>query len=128
MNRIQLSVIGAAFLFFISCRPAEDPVSLELPSTPILTSESLWGVANKPYLKVLETPDQVSGLNGLLRQGDIVRIISKVGAQDGRLYWLEIQLLESNTRGWIPDDSMDIYDSPAQAHTARAGMLAQVSE
>jgi hypothetical protein len=113
------------FIFLIlmtSCRQEQEPVSLTIPPTPVLTSESTWGVSNKPYLKVLSVPDSSSEVRGLLRRGDIVEIVSKRGADDGHSYWLEIRTPDKETSGWIPDSSMDIYDSPAQARTARDGM------
>ena len=122
MRRPLLLLIGGFLFILTSCRPEDEPVSLELPATPVLTSEAQWGVANQPYLKILETTDPTSEVRGLLRRGDIVRIVSKAGAADGRSYWLEIKSPESDTTGWIPDDSMDVYDSPAQARTARGGM------
>ncbi len=121
-NRISVLFFIFSLILLSSCRPDEELVTLELPPTPVLTSDSLWGVANKPYLKVLGAPNTGAELNGLLRQGDIVEIVSKVGTDDGRSYWLEIISSETDIRGWIPDHSMDIYDSPAQARTAQSGM------
>jgi hypothetical protein len=116
----------SAILFFLilltSCRQEQEPVSLTIPPTPVLTSESPWGVSNKPYLKVLSAPDISSEVRGLLRRGDIVEIVSKTGADDGHSYWLEIRSPDKEMSGWIPDSSMDVYDSPAQARTARDGM------
>lgn len=120
--KLSAITIAAVLVLLISCRQAEEPVSLVIPPTPVLTSESLWGVANKPYLKVLASTDTGSNVNGLLRRGDIVEIVSKAGAEDGHSYWLEIRSTDTGTRGWIPDNSMDVYDSPAQARTARDGM------
>lgn len=116
-------ILSVVFILLTSCRPEEEPVSLVIPPTPVLTSETLWGVANKPYLKVLASTDSGSEVNGLLRRGDIVEIISKAGAGDDHSYWLEIRSQDTDTRGWIPDNSMDVYDSPAQARTARDGMM-----
>ena len=73
-NRISVLFYIFSLVLLSSCGPEEEPVTLELPPTPILTSDSLWGVANKPYLKVLGAPNTGSELNGLLRQGDIVEI------------------------------------------------------
>jgi hypothetical protein len=116
----------SAIIFFlillISCRQEQEPVSLTIPPTPVLTSESPWGVSNKPYLKVLSAPDTSSEVRGLLRRGDIVEIVSKTGADDGHSYWLEIRSPDKEMSGWVPDSSMDVYDSPAQARTARDGM------
>jgi hypothetical protein len=103
-------------IFLASCGPKDVAVSLDPPPTPILTSESAWGVANKPYQKILESPDPMAGVSGTLRSGDIVEVISKVGSSDGRSYWLEIRTEEGS--GWIPDISLDVYDSLPQAETA----------
>ncbi len=116
------SAILFLLILLISCRQEQEPVSLTIPPTPVLTSESSWGVSNKPYLKVLSAPDTSSEVRGLLRRGDIVEIVSKTGADDGHSYWLEIQSPDKEMSGWIPDSSMDVYDSPAQARTARDGM------
>ncbi|MDF1569481.1 MAG: SH3 domain-containing protein [Spirochaetaceae bacterium] len=105
-----------AVVFLASCGPKDVAVSLDPPPTPILTSESAWGVANKPYQKILESPEPVAGVTGTLRSGDIVEVISKVGSSDGRSYWLEIRTEEGS--GWIPDISLDVYDSLPQAQTA----------
>jgi hypothetical protein len=58
----------------------------------------------------------MAGVSGTLRSGDIVEVISKVGSSDGRSYWLEIRTEEGS--GWIPDISLDVYDSLPQAETA----------
>ena len=116
------SAILFLLILLISCRQEQEPVSLTIPPTPVLTSETSWGVSNKPYLKVLSAPDTSSEVRGLLRRGDIVEIVSKTGADDGHSYWLEIRSPDKEMSGWIPDSSMDVYDSPAQARTARDGM------
>jgi len=110
-------------LSFTSCLPESEPVSPELPPTPVLTSDSRWGVVNESYLKVLSEPASGADVNGLLRKGDIVEVISKKAADAGKSYWLEIQSAGPDTGGWVPDSSMDIYDSPAQARTAGSGLL-----
>lgn len=89
----------------------------------MLTSESLWGVANRPYLKILESPDSNAAPKEVLRHGDIVKIISKVASGKNRSYWLEVQIPESEKTGWTLDKNIDIYDSSAQARTAQADIL-----
>jgi len=106
-----------------SCRAEKEYPSLELPATPMLTSESLWGVANRPYLKILESPDSNAAPKEVLRHGDIVKIISKVASGKNRSYWLEVQIPESEKTGWTLDKNIDIYDSSAQARTAQADIL-----
>jgi len=116
------ALLMAVLLLTVSCRPEEEPVSPDLPPTPVLTSDSRWGVENKPYQKVLSEPRGEADVNGLLRQGDIVEILSKVSSGDNRLYWLEVLSSNDGTRGWVPDNSLNVYDSPAQARTASAAL------
>ena len=106
-------------LILVSCQPEPVPLSPEVPPTPVLTSSSTWGVVNIPYLKMLEESDPSSGVTGLLRQGDVVEILAKVGLGDGLDYWLEIR--SDQEQGWVPGDSRDVNDSRAQAVTASAG-------
>lgn len=108
------------FFLLTSCRAQRQPLLLELPATPMLTSESLWGVANRPYLIILESPDLNATPKEVLRYGDIVRIISKVAAD--RSYWFEVQVPESGETGWTLDENIDTYDSSAQARTAQVGI------
>lgn len=107
----------------ISCRAEKKAPFLELPATPILTSEYLWGVSNRPYLKILESPDSDSAPKQVLRHGDIVKIISKVVAKKNRSYWFEVQVPESEISGWTLDENINIYDSSVQARTARSYIL-----
>ncbi len=122
MNRYVLLIPFLFALLLISCRPEVEALSPSLPPTPVLTSSSIWGVVNIPYLKMLEGADPAADVAGLLREGDVVEVVSKVGLGDGLDYWLEIRGDQSS--GWVPDESLDVYDSKAQAVTASSGMLA----
>jgi len=122
MKILYSFLLTACLLITVSCGPEPEPVSPDLPPTPVLTSDSRWGVANKPYRKVLSEPRVDAEVNGLLRQGDIVEILSKVSSADSRFYWLEVLSSGGGTRGWVPDSSLNIYDSPAQARTASSAL------
>jgi len=121
MRRCLPHLLCLTFPLLISCSAQKQRLSIELPSTPMLTSESLWGIANRPYLKILESPDSNGVPREVLRHGDIVRIVSKVTA--GRDYWFEIQVPATNITGWTLDENINVYDSSAQAHTAQAEIL-----
>ena len=103
-------------LLLSSCRPEKEPVSLEVPPTPVLTSKAVWGLVNLPYLKILAEADPVAEVTGLLREDDLVEILSKKGLEDGTVYWLEVQ--SEKETGWVPESALDVYDSRAQALTA----------
>ena len=63
-------------------------------------------------------PDAKSDVGGILRKGDIVEVISKVGEKDGRTYWLGVNNPDDDSLGWVPDEKLDVYDSPDRAQTA----------
>ena len=114
-----LAMLGAAVLLLAGCGADPEPVSPELPPTPILTAETHWGVANKPYLRIHADPDRGTDVVGVLRQGDIVEIVSRTLEPDGRSYRLEIRSQDlENTIGWVSQADLDIYDSLPQARTA----------
>ena len=104
----------------ISCRPEAPPVSLDPPPTPVLTSQSIWGVANKAYLKVLSRPDPSADVNGFLRRGDLTEVIAKIAADHAEGYWLEIRRPDGT--GWLRDTDLDVYDTRHQARTAGAAL------
>ena len=62
-------------------------------------------------------------VSGVLREGDVVRVFSKVGEPDGSGYWLDIRLPDSAVRGWVKDTDLDVYDTEPQAKTARESLL-----
>ena len=112
------SAVVLAACLSASCVKEEPPAALDPPPTPVLTAESRWAVVNRPYVRVLEEPAAGSAVSGMLRKGDIVEVVSKVGEEDGRTYWLGIDGPDGGTAGWVPDSSLDVYDSPDRARTA----------
>ncbi len=102
----------------IACSPDRLPADIELPPTPVLTSKMIWGVVNKPYVKILDEQDLYAGVSGILRRGDVVTILSKIGKIEGSGYWLEIQLNTSLLTGWVLDLDVNVYDTEPQARTA----------
>jgi hypothetical protein len=115
--------VAAGFLAIPGCRERGKLPELELPPTPLLTAETRWGVANKPYLKVLGDRDSGSSVEGILRRGDIVEVLSSVSAEEVGRYWLEVRSEE--VTGWVMDIDFDVYDSAAQARTAREALIGE---
>ncbi len=116
MNYAIIICTLAFSLLLGSCREEEPPLSLNPPPTPFLTSESIWGVANSPYVKVLESNNSLANVQAVLRRGDMVEILSKVGVEGGKQYWYEIRGEEFV--GWVQDNQLDVFESEAQALTA----------
>ena len=106
-----------------SCMPEVPPVALDPPPTPVLTSESIWGVSNKAYLKVLLQPEPSSEVTGFLRRGDLAEVISKIGDENGNDYWLEIRFSDTSETGWIRNADLDVYVTRHQARTASEALI-----
>ena len=125
MRLLRLVTVLALLITAVSCVQERKAAEPELPPTPVLTSDSFWAVVNKPYLKILVEPETTADVEGILRRGDLVQIISKISSSDGgRGYWLEIRQDSNGISGWIADEDLDVYDSEAQARTAGAEMNA----
>lgn len=119
MRRKYLLFLSVFIVFLtVSCGEKDLPVDLEPPPTPVLTAESQWAVANSTYVRIMAEPDAKSDVDGILRMGDIVEVISKVGEKDGRTYWLGVVNPGDRNVGWVPDARLDVYDSPDRARTA----------
>ncbi|MDR3192603.1 MAG: hypothetical protein LBT87_06015 [Treponema sp.] len=88
------------------------------PLTPPLSRPVIgYGVINKSYTHLTETPDRAGAARGYLRRGSVIRVIERrsVIAADRAESWV---LVEGDSRGWLPEDEVDIYDNEGQARTA----------
>jgi hypothetical protein len=74
-------------------------------------------VINKSYTHLAENPDHAGASRGYLRRGSVIRVIERraVVAGDQAESWV---LVEGDSRGWLPEGEVDIYDNEGQAHTA----------
>ncbi len=106
-------------VLLFSCQPEAEQPAPELPPTPVLTSDSSWGVTQVTYQRIQESARQDAPVAGVLRRGDVVQIHARVSVT-GTSYWLEV--ISENARGWVPDSGIAVYDSKAQALTASAEM------
>lgn len=111
------SFFGLILPICTACTPKSPPVNLTPPPTPALTMQSSWGVVNKLYLKIFQHPHLNSELAGVMREGDVVEVVSRMSDQSG--YWLEIRLPDAYNSGWTPEENLVIYDTFLQAMTAR---------
>ncbi len=93
-------------LALTACHQESEPVSPDLPPTPILTSESSWGVTRSTYSRIRRSAGSEAEVCGVLRLGDVVEIRSRVSGRDEKngngqgnsgVCWLEV--LSENGRG-----------------------------
>lgn len=115
---MRLMIYIMIFAVLASCSRREESIDIEPPLTPVLTSESIWAMANKPYLRVMKEPQLNTLIVGILRRGDKVEILSKVGKDGGEVFWTEIRLPDTSATGWVKSENINAYDTKTQADTA----------
>jgi hypothetical protein len=101
-----------------ACSRDKDGVVLNPPVTPPLSRPVIgYGVINKSYTHLAETPDHAGTARGYLRRGSMIRVIERrsVISGDQAESWV---LVEGDSRGWLPEGEVDIYDNEGQARTA----------
>lgn len=112
-----LYIILSGF-FLLSCTPETKIDDLIPPPTPVLTSQSRWGLISKAYVKLLAKPASNADVNALLRKGDIVEIEIIRNQKGSSSYWIKIHEPTTDIKGWMQDDDLEMYESELQARIA----------
>ena len=105
-------------------RKEETPVIPPL-SSPLSQAYIGFGVVNVSYTRVMENPEETVLENtspGYLRRGAVVRVLERRTIKNGNTTesWLRV---EENSKGWLRESLVDIYENEAQARTASDAML-----
>jgi hypothetical protein len=112
------ALFSLTMVLFWACKRDNNEVVLTPPLTPPLTRPVIgYGVINKSYTHLTETPDHAGASRGYLRRGSVIRVIERrsVIAADRAESWV---LVEGDSQGWLPENEVDIYDNEGQARTA----------
>ena len=109
-------------LLFFSCKEEVLNENIDMPSTPVLTVQSRWGVVNGSYITITDINDRHNMIIATLRKGDIVEVLSKETDKESgsETYWYEVQI--DDIYGVVPEDQIDLYDSKAKALNASTQM------
>jgi hypothetical protein len=113
-----LALVVLALVLPGACSRDKDGVVLNPPVTPPLSRPVIgYGVINKSYTHLAESPDRAGVARGYLRRGSMIRVIERrsVVSGDQAESWV---LVEGDSRGWLPEGEVDIYDNEGQARTA----------
>lgn len=115
MKRI---LIAALALFILSCAEEDFNEEIAMPSTPVLTASSRWGVVSGSYIRITDKEDRHNMIIATLRKGDIVEILSRETEKDSgsSTYWYEVRAGEIH--GVVPEGMIDLYDSKEKARNA----------
>lgn len=111
-----------AALFIVSCSNETFKEDIDMPSTPVLTATSRWGVVNSSYIRITDMEDRHNLIIATLRKGDIVEILSRETEKnsDSPMYWYEVK--SGEIHGVVPEEMIDIYDSREKALSASSQM------
>jgi hypothetical protein len=101
-----------------ACRRENGELTINPPVTPPLSRPVIgYGVINKSYTHLVETPDRAGVSRGYLRRGSMLRITERRSMITGDQVesWV---LVEGDSQGWLPESEVDIYGNEGQARTA----------
>jgi SH3-like domain-containing protein len=125
MRKYPFLIFNLIFVCMIySCTQEKIADKILLPPTPIIFSQSNWGLVTARYLRIRERPSEESEMLGPIRQKDVFKIISKTGEPDTveeQLdYWYQIDY--QGLRGWVFGAYIEILNSK-EAALERANLL-----
>lgn len=98
-------------------RKEEEPLKVELPSTPVLTVRTSWAVISSSHLRLRERPSVESNAVTTLWQNNVLEIISrdeKKQSVEGRSdYWYQVAY--DGLQGWVFGAYLEMYESETEA-------------
>jgi hypothetical protein len=123
LSQVWCTVIILLFIAACDGRKEETPVIPPL-SSPLSQAYIGYGVVNVSYTRISAgTAEDSAAENspGYLRRGSVVRIHERRLVKNGGKVesWV---LVEGDSRGWLRETLVDIYDNELQAITASDSM------
>jgi hypothetical protein len=119
--RYLLFLSAAALLAAASCAGKSENTPLVPPPTAPLSRTVIgFGVVNVSYTQVNAEPADGGASQGFLRRGAQVRVIERrLVSSAAPETWV---LVEGESRGWLREELLDIYDNELRARTASGAM------
>lgn len=109
------------------CARSDAPVSVELPSTPVVSARPAWAVVRGVYVRILSEPAAGSSIEGHVRRGAVLRVHSRTpftDVADGvRDHWYSVSTPEFS--GWVFGAVLETFPSEALARSAAEAMRSQ---
>ena len=117
-------IIGVLSCLICACSNVSEEPRVNLPVTPIVSARPRWAVASDVYVQIRDLPDSDAAIEGHLRVGDVVEIVSidprTVEGDRGRDTWYEVA--GDGIHGWALGSRLQFYDSENRAlNAARSG-------
>ncbi len=120
-----LLILGCLYGFTIfSCEKEIEEERIQLPSTPVLSIRSNWGVVTSHFLRVREEPFQKAKILAHLRKRSVLEILSRTqkreSVENESSYWYQINY--EGLRGWVFGAYIEILESKARAESFANGL------
>jgi len=103
---------------FSGCgKKSDEPLQVELPSTPVLTVRTSWAVISSSHLRLRERPSVESNAVTTLWKNNVLEIISRdevkqtVEGHNG--YWYRVAY--DGLQGWVFGAYLELFESEAEA-------------
>ena len=115
-------IISFVLLFPLSgCGQKEEKrISIELPTTPVLSVRSRWAVITGSHLRLRERATTESKAITTLWQGNVLEIIARdetrVRVEGKNDYWYQVAY--DGLQGWVFGAYIELYESEEKARGA----------
>jgi len=114
MNSGKIFLLLVLMMLAAACARHGSLNGIDIPSTPILSSDERYAVIIEPYVSMRDKP----GENGITiahsRRGDLFTVkgrrILEMG--DARILWIDLGA------GWVIESSVQLYSGEDKARTA----------
>lgn len=113
--------LAAAVAVLGACGPRREE-TIALPSTPVISVGSRWGVVTSNYLRMRARPSESAEVVEGLPRGTVVEIIgtseTQVTIEGQRAYWLQLNM--EGLRGWAFGAYVQVAESRVRAQAIAA--------
>jgi uncharacterized protein YgiM (DUF1202 family) len=107
----------SCIIFLLTCSKSSKEAEIYLPSTPVLTGGSLWGVVKSNYVRIRSEPSMDSEVIGGFTKGTVVEILFATTKEETlenvKASWYKVNFEGGN--GWLFGGFLEIVDSKAKA-------------
>jgi hypothetical protein len=110
-----LAAVFCLAALFGGCTPKRD---IALPAVPPLSRSVLgYAVVNASYCQVMDEPSKDGVTLGYVRESTILTVLERrlIKDEETLQYWV---LTEGTYYGWLPQESLVVYDTQEKAQTA----------
>jgi hypothetical protein len=109
-------ILMAAALFCVSCAKNTSLGTLELPSTPVVSTSDRYALVLDPYISLRDQPGTQGVTVAHGRRGEIYEVTGKkiVETQNDNEVWVNLG------SGWVTTQAVELYSSREKAETAAA--------